>query len=80
MTYLDEVAQLIDAPLWFHKKGLSQTASGYGSKLTTPWKVEYRGRLYRIYCMCWSNSGTNYIISKGNRLIIREYTYPSVEK
>lgn len=59
------------APLWYHLQGLSQTASGYGSKLTSAYKTEYNGRLYRVYTMCWSNSGTSYIIVKGERLVLR---------
>ena len=58
-------------PLRWHLKGLQQTASGYGSKLTTRYKTRYNDRLYRVYCICFSNSGTCYIISKGERLYIR---------
>jgi hypothetical protein len=57
-------------PLWWHKQGLMQTASGYGSKLNTGFKIRFNGRLYRVYCCQWSNSGTAYIISKGDRLVI----------
>ena len=48
-------------PLWFHKKGLSQTASGYGRRLTAPWKVFYNNKWRRVYCCLFSNSGTCYI-------------------
>lgn len=61
---------LVWSPMWYHLRGLSQTASGYGGKLNTGYKTEYNGRMYRVYCMIWSNSGTCYIISKGQRLII----------
>ena len=58
-------------PLWYHVKGLNQTASGYGSKLVTPWEVECTdGRWRRVYCMIWSNSGTCYIIHNGHRVIV----------
>ena len=70
MNYKETESQLIDAPLWWHKRGLQQTASGYGSKLTTPYKVEHNGRLYRVYCVCWSNSGTLYILPKGEPLYL----------
>lgn len=59
----------IDAPMWFHKQGLRQTASGYGRKLNTGLKLSFNGRLHRVYCSIFSNSGTNYIISKGRRII-----------
>ena len=65
-----EESELIKAPLWYHKKGLMQTATGYGSKLTTEYKYKHKGRLYRVYCHCYSNNGTLYIIRKGKRVII----------
>ena len=71
LNYIDPPQPLTYAPLWWHDQGLTQTATGYGGKLTTPYKAMHNGRLYRVYCMCYSNSGTNYIISKGQRLIIR---------
>lgn len=59
-------------PMWWHKKGLQETASGYGSKLNTGYKTKYNGRLYRVYCCIWSNIGSLYIISKGKRLYITQ--------
>ena len=62
-------------PLWYHVRGLSQTASGYGSKLTTRYCILYRGangrrRWRRVYVSLWSNVGTAFIIDNGKRLII----------
>lgn len=57
-------------PLWWHLKGLSQTATGFGSKLTTARKVFFQGRWRRIYVVCYSNSGTAYIIVKGKVVIV----------
>ena len=57
-------------PLEWHLKGLQQTATGYGKKLTTPYKAEYNGKLYRVYCCCFSNNGTLYIQSKGNDITV----------
>jgi hypothetical protein len=65
--------ELIDAPMWYHKRGLSQTASGYGKKLNTGKKIMFNGRLYRVYCSIFSNIGTCYIISKGERIILTSY-------
>lgn len=44
-----------------------QTASGYGSKLQTSYMIQLVGhsRWYRVYCMCYSNSGSCYIVRKG---------------
>lgn len=61
---------LLDSPLWWHKLGLQQTASGYGSKLTNSFKTWFQGRWRRVYTMCWSDSGTCYIIVKGQKLIL----------
>jgi len=62
--------ETIESPLWFHLKGLMQTATGYGSKLTTQYKVKYNNRLYRVYCHCYSNCGSLYIIVKDNRVFL----------
>jgi hypothetical protein len=62
--------QLIPAPTWWMQKGLSQTASGYGKKLMTAWKIRFNGRLLRVYCCCFSNAGTCYIKTKGRSIII----------
>lgn len=32
--------EFVDAPLWWHEKGLSYTASGYGEKIPTRRKVK----------------------------------------
>lgn len=70
LKYVDN-GPLIDTPLWWHKAGLQQTATGYGSKLTTRYKTAYGGRLYRVYCICYSNVGTLYIRIRGKRMILR---------
>jgi hypothetical protein len=57
-------------PLWFHERGLQQTASGYGRKLTTPLKISFNGKLYRIYCTCFSNAGSNWFIVKGEKIYV----------
>ena len=52
---------LVEAPLWWQLKGLQQTASGYGSRLVTPYKVKFNDRWRRVYCRQYSNAGTLYI-------------------
>lgn len=65
-AYVDE--------LYIHKRNLQETASGYGSKLTTRYKVKLcNGRTYRVYCRCYSNVGTLYILVGGLEKIINEY-------
>lgn len=61
---------LIDSPMWYHLKGLMQTATGYGSKLNSGYKIKLNNRLYRVYTTIWSNSGTNWIIANGRKIII----------
>ena len=51
--------------LYHHTKGLMQTATGYGKKLATPYKVYIHGRWYRIYNCQFSNCGTAYITVNG---------------
>lgn len=62
--------ELIEKPLWWQLCGLSYTASGYGRKIPTDYMVRYNGRLYRVYCCIFSNSGTCYITAKGVDLIL----------
>lgn len=51
--------------LWWQEKGLQQTATGYGRKLTTPYMVQWEGRWRRVYCCQFSNAGTLYIGKPG---------------
>lgn len=67
--YLDS-SELVDAPLWWHLEGLSQTASGYGRKLTTSHKIHYEGKLYRIYATCFSNAASHWFTVKGKRIYV----------
>lgn len=64
---------LVHSPLPWQKQGLQETASGYGKKLTTVWKIHYCGKLHRIYCCCFSNNGTAYILSHGERIVITAF-------
>lgn len=63
-------AELVEKPLWFHKKNLMQTSTGYGKNLKTEYMVRYDTRLCRIYYQCFSNSGTFYIKTKQGDIIL----------
>ena len=63
-------AMLFYCPLWYHERGLMQTASGYGRKLTTSYCIHFNGKLHRVYCCCFSNPRTCYIVSKGRKIIV----------
>ena len=65
------ITDFIDAPLWWHERGLQKTASGYGTKIETRNKVKYKGRLRRVYCDVYSNSDYCYIIVKGEKITVR---------
>ena len=64
--------QFVEAPLWWHLKGLMQTATGYGKKLTTSRKVNIGNKSYRVYYHCYSNIGTQFIMIQGLQISIRE--------
>ena len=55
---------LVHRPLWFHKRHLLQTATGYGRNLKTEFMYLYNNRLHRIYFCCFSNTGTLYVKTK----------------
>lgn len=60
------------SPLWWHTAGKSYTASGYGRKIPTATKVRIPGetRWRRVYCCIYSNSGTCYILIRGEWAVI----------
>lgn len=70
-SYLTKSVECIDNQLWFHKRGLMQTATGYGRKLVTPYMVKWNNKTYRVYSSCFSNCSTEYIISKGRKIIVQ---------
>lgn len=70
-TRLEDPYTFEDRPLWFHKLGLSETASGYGQKLRSSRCVRLPdGRLRRVYVTQYSNAGTAWIVLDGNRRIV----------
>lgn len=61
-----------DAPMAHHVRGLTFTATGYGSRIPTRYMVKFDDKWRRIF----SNSGTLYIgklPAVGERLIVRDY-------
>lgn len=69
-TWGDRAAPVKYDPLPWQVRGLQQTASGYGRKLTTGYKVWFCGRWRRVYHCQYSNIGTSYIDSLGRRYIV----------
>ena len=63
--------KFVYCPLDWQKRGLRQTVSGYGAKLTSAYKAPFNGRLYRIYHTIFSNIGTAWITVKGQKIIVK---------
>lgn len=61
---------LIYCPLEWQKKGLCETASGYGKKITTQYKIRHQNKMRRVYCHIFSNCGSLYVLIKGQRFYI----------
>jgi len=57
------------------------TASGYGGKLPTQWKVRIGNDWYRVYAACYSNASTAYIRRQGYKWVVeieeKPYEAPS---
>jgi len=64
--------ETIEQPLPHHKRGLQYTATGYGSKIPTRYKVKYNARWYRVYSKCFSNVSSEYIIVAGKQLPVHD--------
>lgn len=60
---------IFDPPAWM-KAGLRQTASGYGMKLNSGYKIDFNGKLYRVYATCISNVASNWFTTKGKRIYV----------
>jgi hypothetical protein len=58
-------------PLWWQQKGLSYTATGYGSKIPTRFMVRTIGQKWRrVYCAIFSNVGTCYVMHGKEKTIV----------
>jgi len=62
------------APMRHHKLGLSYTSTGYGGKIPTQYMVKYNNRWLRVYCAIYSNVGSLYILSEGNKIRVTDYS------
>jgi hypothetical protein len=72
VKYLDQPYEKLYRPLWWHKHGLQQTASGYGCKLTSSTCIKLAdGRIRRVYVTCYSNVGSAWIILGNERMYLR---------
>lgn len=55
------LTQAVDVKETETPRGRHRNATGYGKQLPTPYMVKWEGRWRRVYCVCYSNSGTLYI-------------------
>jgi hypothetical protein len=71
INYLPQPYEFFDKPLWWHKQGLSQTASGYGKRLTSRRCIKLPdGRIRRVYVTIYSNAGTAWIVLDGKMWVV----------
>ena len=59
--------------LYWQKLGLQYTASGYGKKIPTKYKVKINSKWHRVYCIIYSNIGTLYILKNKCMMTIEDY-------
>ncbi len=72
-TPLDGDYTVFDNPLPWQLRGLQQTASGYGRKLTSSRCVRLpSGQIRRVYITLYGNAGTAWIVLGGARRIVEE--------
>lgn len=69
-TIYAEKEELIDSPLDWQRQGLQQTATGYGRKLTSRYKIRYNGKDYRLYATCFSNAASHWFITFGEKVYV----------
>lgn len=58
-------------PLWWQEKGLSYSATGYGSKIPTRYMVRTVDQKWRrVYCAIFSNVGSTYVMHGKEKTIV----------
>lgn len=57
-------------PTAWQLQGLHETATGYGARLNSGYKVHYAGKLRRVYAVCYSNCASYYVLIAGARVFL----------
>lgn len=72
MTYLSEQRVTAVRVTSHENTPRNRRADGYGSKIPLAVMLQLDGkRWHRVYCVCWSNSGTCYVRTKaGNQWLV----------
>jgi len=65
-----ETADLVDAPPRWMKDGFTETSTGYGRRLNTGRKINFNGKLYRLYATCFSNNASVWFTAKGTKIFV----------
>lgn len=75
----DFILSVADRPLWWQKRGISYTASGYGDKIPSRRVVQCADRRWRrVYISQFSNAGSAYLLVNCRRLYLRDYQLDKV--
>jgi hypothetical protein len=67
--YADQ-SDLLDAPLPWQRRGLQQTASGYGLRLTSRYMIHFGGKFRRLYVTCISNAASTWFTVRGEKVFV----------
>jgi len=52
----------------------NRRADGYGNKIATSWELRLKDKRWRrVYVICWSNSGSAYVLVHGDLLFLGAY-------
>lgn len=66
----------LSEPKWLYSGNtrLSETATGYGKKLTSDYKIKFEGKDYRVYVTIYSNIGSCWFkCKKYGQVFIRSF-------
>ena len=67
---VDHRADLEHSPTPWQKLGLQETASGYGMRLNSGYKINFCGKLYRVYVTQFSNAGSCWFKCNGRTIFV----------
>lgn len=69
-VYADPAADLVHDPLPWQAAGLSETASGYGARLTSQYKIHFNGRFHRLRVTQYANAGSTWFVTHGRKIFV----------
>lgn len=65
-----DTADLLYCPPAWMQQGLQETATGYGSRLNSGYKIHFEGRLRRVYATCYGNAASLWFNYQGSKIFI----------